>query len=273
MAYAPVQEVSRERVLTRFIDAGGCAREVLARGEDTGRVTVFERPVDGREGPRVVGVLDIDEPQANAVLLAELFAADAAARPLRCRLLDAEREGSRPSAPRATSAPSALRDDHGRTWRLVAVVGTMTVPELRWCDDTNAVVSVRDVVAAMQAYAPVREATEMALGQVGTSTAALRAELERVLESPILLNRCLRERVVGELAAGRLSMGEISARCGRTKRDGSGARSGDTSWLARRVGLLAEAGRGGPTPWVHTEVLALIARTGLGVTPREVETP
>ena len=62
-------------------------------------------------------------------------------------------------------------------------------------------------------------------------------------------------------------------RCGRTKRDSSGGLSGDTSWLARRVGMLPEGGRRVPTPWVHTDVLALIARSALDVSPREVETP
>ena len=60
-------------------------------------------------------------------------------------------------------------------------------------------------------------------------------------------------------------------RCGRIKRDAAGNESGETSWLARRVGLLPEGGRDAPTRWIHTDVLALIARDGLGVSPREVE--
>ncbi len=56
-------------------------------------------------------------------------------------------------------------------------------------------------------------------------------------------------------------------RCGRVKRDAAGNESGETSWLARRLGLLPEGGRKRATPWIHSDVLALIARDGLGVEP------
>ena len=68
-----------------------------------------------------------------------------------------------------------------------------------------------------------------------------------------------------------LSLSEIAIRCGRVKRDCKGNESGETSWLARRLGILPEGGRSAPTPWIHSDVLALIARDGLGVSPREVE--
>jgi hypothetical protein len=99
----------------------------------------------------------------------------------------------------------------------------------------------------------------------------LRAELVRVQESPIVLNRRLRETLLARLERDALSLSEIAMRCGRTKRDAAGNLSGETSWLARRVGILPEGGRHEPTPWVHSEVLALIAREGIGVSPREVE--
>jgi len=66
-------------------------------------------------------------------------------------------------------------------------------------------------------------------------------------------------------------MSEIAIRCGRVKRDRQGNESGETSWLARRLGLLPEGGQRIPTPWVHSDVLGLIARRGLGLSPREVE--
>jgi hypothetical protein len=66
-------------------------------------------------------------------------------------------------------------------------------------------------------------------------------------------------------------MSEIAIRCGRVKRDSRGNESGETSWLARRLGMLPEGGHETPTPWVHSDVLALIARRGLGISPREVE--
>ena len=68
-----------------------------------------------------------------------------------------------------------------------------------------------------------------------------------------------------------LSMSEIALRCGRTKRDRAGRVSGETSWLARRIGQAPEGGEQHPSPWVQSDVLALIAREGLRVCPREVE--
>jgi hypothetical protein len=103
------------------------------------------------------------------------------------------------------------------------------------------------------------------------STAVLAAELSRVQRSPIVLNRGLREAVLARVVNEGLSMSEIALRCGRVKNDARGGESGETSWLARRLGLVPEGGKGKPTPWIHSDVLALIARRGLGASPREVE--
>jgi hypothetical protein len=103
------------------------------------------------------------------------------------------------------------------------------------------------------------------------ATTVLRGELERLRDSPVVLNRKLRQTVLAAVERQGLSMSEIAIRCGRVKRDSKGAASGETSWLARRVGILPESGASNPTPWVHTDVLALIARNGLGISPREVE--
>jgi len=89
--------------------------------------------------------------------------------------------------------------------------------------------------------------------------------------SEIVLNRGLREAVKRKVARGELSMSQIAVRCGRIKQDRRGNRSGETSWLARRIGQLPDSGKNEPTPWVHTDVLALIVRDGLGISPREVE--
>ena len=89
--------------------------------------------------------------------------------------------------------------------------------------------------------------------------------------SPIILNRRLREAVIAASERDGLSMSEIATRCGRIKYDRAGNASGETSWLARRLGILPEGGQQAPTPWIHSDVLALIARRGLGVSPREVE--
>jgi hypothetical protein len=156
------------------------------------------------------------------------------------------------------------------------------LPELRW---TRArlpgelprfdVVTLRDVVGHVQDYQPACAQTARTIATHGTdssiSTCALRSELDRLAASPIVLNRRLREAVERRLAQGELSMSEIAIRCNRVKRDKRGALSGETSWLARRIGQLPEGGAKEPRPWVHTDVLAVIARDGLGLTPSEVE--
>jgi len=162
-----------------------------------------------------------------------------------------------------------------------ACIPGMSIPELRWRHQRTPAEggprseSVRDVIARLQAYEPVREITLGALAlhreDPELSITVLGAELRRVLVSPIVLNRGLRETTLATIQREELSLSEIAIRCGRVKRDLKGNESGETSWLARRLGLLPEGGRDTPTPWIHSDVLALIARRGLGVSPRDVE--
>jgi hypothetical protein len=155
----------------------------------------------------------------------------------------------------------------------------MSIPELRWSRTAGAgppvVVSLRSAIALTESYEPFCRHTRQALSRhaedPSVSSTTLRTELTRVLRSPIVLNRGLREAVLEKVGRGETTMSEIAIRCGRLKRDARGNRSGETSWLARRIGLLPEGGQRAPTPWVHTDVLALIARDGLGIAPREVE--
>jgi hypothetical protein len=134
---------------------------------------------------------------------------------------------------------------------------------------------VREAVASLENYEPIRALTCRAIarhtGRREISIAVLRAELARVQRSSIVLNRALRAAALDAIERRGESMSEIAMRCGRIKRDAAGRESGETSWLARRLGLLPEAGRDSPTPWIHSDVLALIARDGLGLSPREVE--
>jgi hypothetical protein len=136
-------------------------------------------------------------------------------------------------------------------------------------------VSLRSAIGLLESYEPFCEHTMRGLSRYGkdpsVSCTSLQTELTRVQRSPIVLNRGLREAVLARVSRGETSMSEIAMRCGRLKRDAKGNRSGETSWLARRIGLLPEGGHRVPTPWVHTDVLALIAREGLGIAPREVE--
>jgi hypothetical protein len=173
-------------------------------------------------------------------------------------------------------------DRNGFRYQLEPLLGGTSIPQLRWlrysvqtAASDCATVRVRGVIAGLESYEPVRTLTVRALADAharpALATSTLRAELVRALQSPIVLNRKLREVVVASMTRDRLTMSEIAMRCGRIKRDGNGNESGETSWLARRLGILAEAGRGAPTPWIHSDVLALIARSGLGISPREVE--
>lgn len=92
----------------------------------------------------------------------------------------------------------------------------------------------------------------------GVSTQALRRELGASYNSAILFNRGLREAVQAAVRDGQVSMSEIAMRC-------------HTSWVNRRTGQQPERGKDRPSSWVHSDVLALIAREGLGISPNEVE--
>jgi hypothetical protein len=216
--------------------------------------------------------------------------------------------------PLPLTATVELRDRHGCVHRLEALATGLSIPELRWCRRAGTAElglsaarptsnpcpesarshpacgdrfrpehrgdrqpeSVRDAVACMEGYEPVRGLTVRALahhrGDAAVSVAVLRSELQRLDASRIVLNRGLRRAVLHAMRTEGLSLSEIAHRCGRVKRDGKGNCSGETSWLSRRIGIAPEGGGDGePTPWIHSDVLAVIARDGLGISPREVE--
>lgn len=266
----------------------GARREVVARVGAAGSVLVIDHDAATHGDERLVAHIAGDEPAGNAALACARYLADAQRG--RCRSLQPDdlraapfAHGPRGDAPSAPAGPRAWRepvDAPGCRYVLAHVDAGMSIPELRWCrraggwhPGADRVVSVRDVIGHLQSYEPVRARTADALRErpVAASTAVLRGELARVDASPIVLNRGLREAVLAALAGQRLSMSEIAVRCGRVKHDRRGNASGETSWLARRLGLLPEGGRRQPTPWIHSDVLALIARRGLGISPREVE--
>jgi hypothetical protein len=137
------------------------------------------------------------------------------------------------------------------------------------------VLTLREVIGRVESYEPARALTLQLLarhrGDANVSVCTLRGELARVDCSRIVLNRGLREAVTAAVESGALSASEIAIRCERSRRDGRGNLTGETSWLARRVGLIPEAGALAPTPWIHSDVLAVISRRGLGISPHEVE--
>ncbi len=282
----------RPALLERYRAADGSARELVHVAAAAGSTLVVDRRAVDATDPRLVAHLAADEPSGNARIVCACYLAERCSR-APCALPRALQREDLRIAPftdlrcLATrdrgAAARALVDARGRPHQLAPVATTvLTIPELRWLRDPPAgvqgpaeLVSVRDVTGALQAYEPVRTLSAEAVARHrdddAVSVAVLRAELARVAASPIVLNRRLRERVAQSLAREGLSMSEIALRCGRVKRDRRGNISGETSWLARRLGLLPEGGERVPTPWIHSAVLALIARRGLGLCPREVE--
>ncbi|HEX4564913.1 MAG TPA: hypothetical protein VH115_10690 [Solirubrobacteraceae bacterium] len=277
-------------MLARYTALAGAPREVIAVDGAGGCVLVVDRNRITCDDARLVAHLAADEPPENAAIAGALFAQHASEQHVRCRPVlaaDFAALASREGGDVELSAPGPdghgeIRDRLGRTYRLEAVARAASIPELRWRRHpplheagASATVSVREAIGAVQAYEPIRALTRIALATRGArgdvSVAVLRLELQRLLCSPIVLNGKLRETVARLVAQQGLSLSEIAIRCGRVKRDVRGGVSGETSWLGRRLGVLPEGGRAAPTPWIHTEVLALIARRGLGVSPREVE--
>jgi hypothetical protein len=278
------------RTLGRYADWRGCPREVLARPGLAGSVLVVDRDATTHDDQRLVAHLGADEPPENAALVCRSYLQESRGQHRRCRPVTPEDsrtlpfpdDGDSESDPTIVLSDAAAFDALGRSYRLERLETGLSIPELRWRqhlpgydDGRPQPVSVREAISCLESYQPVRALTLRALamhrGDSEVSTAVLRIELARVQESPIVLNRRLREVVLATIDRQGISMSEIAIRCGRIKRDRRGNESGETSWLARRLGILPEGGKHTPTPWIHSDVLALIARSGLGISPREVE--
>lgn len=266
--------------LAHYLDPAGRCREVLVRAGFEGSSLVIDRDSTTLGDCRLIAHLAADEPPQNAVLVCASYLKQLQLGSGRCRRLTAADFRTPPLVDdeECLAAHPDPVDRLGRTYTLEQLPAGMSIPELRWrrCAPKPSectVVSVREAVGALESYEPVRMLTRraLALADRELSTVALRTELARVQRSPIVLNRGLREAVLSRVGEEGLSMSEIALRCGRIKNDARGGESGETSWLARRLGLVPEGGKGRPTPWIHSDVLALIARQGLGISPREVE--
>jgi hypothetical protein len=275
--------------LGSYTEPRGLEREIVCHRAADGSRLVVDRLAHALGDERLLAHLSADEPIENARIVSALYLADG--RRPRCRRLTSEDLKTVPSEFRVAREEAsselpvdsaALTDRHGRTYRLaVASVGS-SIPELRWHRDlpgggerTAELITVREAVGCLERYEPFCSLSTRAVdahrGDPNVSVTELRVELERVRKSPIVLNRGLREAVLGAIERGEVSMSEIAIRCRRVKRDANGNESGETSWLARRIGTLPASGQSAPTPWVHTDVLGLIAREGLGVAPLDVE--
>jgi hypothetical protein len=275
--------------LGRYIDDSGKPREIICRAGANGTRLVTDRLATTHGDERLVAHLAADEPAKNADIVASLYAADTQGR--HCRRLqpdDLTRDpftGRAPAPardqPNETTA-GRLIDARGYTYSLHSTCATRPIAQLRWHsrppDDAGPdleVVSLRHVIGSLESYEPARVLTATAVASHArddaVSVSVLRTELNRLNASGIVLNRGLREAVLTAVKGRGDSMSEIAQRCGRLKRDANGTSSGETSWLGRRIGLLPESGKSAPTPWISSEVLALVARRGLGIAPRDVE--
>jgi hypothetical protein len=277
-----------DALLARYVDSEHCSREVVAISGAMGSILVVDRDASTLGDRRLVAHLGNDEPPHNAAVVCGLYLNDSSrgsSRPVTTEDLQAapfaEEQAAEPQDPAALAAVELI-DRHGIAHRLQVLGGGRCSRELRWsrcssCSEEGELqpVSVRDLVASLESYQPARSLTAAAIASYrdnpAVSVASLRIELGRVNASALTLNRGLREAVLAAVEHRDLTMSQIAVRCGRVKRDTHGHVSGETSWLARRVGLIASAGNAAPTPWVHSDVLALIARQGLGVSPRDVE--
>jgi hypothetical protein len=273
----------RRAVLGTYGDPRGRPREVVAIAGPNGGVLVVDRDLHTLSDPRLVARLAPDEPRENAGIVCGHYLSDPGGR--RCRPVlpeDLWPDGRDGSEVEEMARGGDLVDRHGRRHRLGTITGRLSIPELRWLRGPRPgragealALSLREVVADLEAYEPAHGLTVAALARHAAdrrlSVAVLRGELARLDASRIVLNRGLRQAVRHAVEREGLSLSEIALRCGRVKRDAQGHASGETSWLARRVGLLAEAGEEEPTPWIHSDVLALISRCGLGISPHEVE--
>lgn len=279
----------RPGTLGSYCDWRGRSREIVALPGAGKSVLVLDRDATTLGDRRLVAHLAADEPPENAELVSRCFLRQARRARCACRLLTASdlraipfAEGDADAADPEHELDEALHDTNGRSYRIERLASAMSIPEMRWCRRWHdrpgyapEPLSVREAIACLERYEPILASTRRIVAanrhSDDVSIAVLRAELLRMRESPIVLNRALRAAVVEAVERGGQSMSEIAMRCGRIKRDPAGNASGETSWLARRLGLLPEGGRSKPTPWIHSDVLALIARDGLGLSPREVE--
>lgn len=277
-----------------YADNDGRRRELVVCPGAFGSLLVVDRDRATLGDRRLLAHISADEPPHNAELVCRLYLQDQRRRPhrpagrrleredfQRAPLLAAGQDGHGCGRPQRTEGQVASRHQLFRI-RLHRN-SEEDPPELRWSrrpadlpGEPWTPVTLRETVAELESYEPMRTLTANALarhdGDPTISTEMLRRELARLQESALVLNRGLREAVVDAVQRrGAVSMGELALRCGMVKRDRRGVFVGDTSWLARRVGLIPDGGRRKPTRWIHSDVLALIARHGLGVSPREVE--
>jgi hypothetical protein len=282
------ERITRSTRVASYRDKQGRARDLLALPGYGGSVLVLDRDAATLGDRKLVAHLAPDEPQGNAELVCRHYLQDVNGRwcrrmcPEDLRICPLAREADENGRDLMDSDDALPIGHDGNLYRLSLIRGNRCIRQMRWCrvatesDDRCAEqVSLREVIGAIECYEPIRALTEQAIrrhdNDSSVSVTRMRSELERLDSSPVVLNRRLRETVLDVVDRGGTSMSEIALRCGVVKRDRRGRISGETSWLARRIGIMPEGGKDAITPWIHSQVLGSIARKGLRISPREVE--
>ncbi len=266
----------------------GAVRSIVALAGAGGSVVVVDRLAGTKADARVIARIAADEDPGNASLVTQLYLADENRG--RCRELTSEDLSPSPTkdagdADRGEDAAAhdhsdGVLDEEGVRYSIRELGGgDGAARELRWARRSAGgewqALTLRETIGHFEDYEPFMAMAAAAVAankddqSVGVAT--LHCELRRQQDSPIVLNRGIRAAVLRAVNEQGLSLSEIAARCGRRHSGCDDFSSGDTTWLQRRIGVKKEAGSDGPTRWVHTDVLALIARDGLGLAPHEVE--
>jgi phage baseplate assembly protein W len=249
-----------------YADEDDVRREVVIYERPDQGALVIDRNNETHDNARLVGELARDEPDINAALLAQMW--------LECPL------EQRRAAPYSGTLPQQLPaqlDTADGTYRIAVVSrGERIGSDLRWvCQHPGSdkvATTLREVVAALEAYEPAVAMTEAAIATIPDDTdgghSVLAREIARLRGSRRVLNRRLREAILAEVAHG-TSLAEIAARCGRVEIAANGVVKGESSWVARRVGLAGD-GHGAPRRWIDVDVLAQIA-DAISLTAADVE--
>ena len=266
----------------RYLADDGLRELVLLDGADGSRLLVDRRETDGTDA-RLLAHLASDEPDANARLVCSEFLADASrgARRLRATDFGAQPEGDGPGPQPSCVSPGgphrrrrpALFPALERNARRAALAPRVPPPGWRAALPQRA----RRRRGARGLRAGLR-ADSRRRGAVSSRPPGFGLDARRSSCGASSRVRSCSTGGCARLCSTRCSehgtsFSAIAMACGRIKHDRRGNGSGETSWLARRVGLLPSTPGARPNPWVHSDTLALIARDGLGIAPREVELP
>ena len=270
------------RVLGCYQDEEGARRTILAIDGVEGNTLVVDHSDGAVSDVRLVDHILADEPVLdpsidNATLIAELYLAD----PSRgcCRALCLSDLRPQQAELEALAFADVLSAPDGTRYRLDAGELDAAQRSLRWSADGDrgrwAVVSLRSVIGAVDAYEPARSMTVAALAyhrgrDTNVQVSTLAAELRSLDRGAFVLSHCLREAAQRAVARGEVSWSQLALRCGHSHAVHGGHQCGDTSWLKRRLGIMPDTSTGCTTPWIRSETLALIARA-LGVDPVSVE--